>query len=381
MVVVGTRPEAIKMAPVVHELVRHGPRLSVFLCATGQHRELLRPTLDVLGLVPDCNLDIMVHDQDLSGLTARLFELLDPVVREQQPDWLLVQGDTTSAMVGAMAGFYRRVRVGHVEAGLRTADLGQPFPEELNRRIADVCADLCFAPTEMARANLLREGVAPSRVRVTGNTIVDAVLEIAARPYDEVNGPLAAVPLEPRWALVTTHRRESFGAPLERICQALQRIALAHRDSLHLIVPVHPNPSVAGTVSRMLKLPNCSVVPPLDYRDLIHVLSRASIVLTDSGGIQEEAPTFGVPVLVLRDKTERPEGIEAGVARLVGTDPDVIVEEASRILGAADGLRTAFFNPYGDGHAARRIVAILRRASGLRGGLDGDPDLALEWLG
>jgi len=186
------------------------------------------------------------------------------------------------------------------------------------------------------------------------------------------------VPRGPRWALVTTHRRESFGAPLERICQAVQCIAQAYRASLHLIVPVHPNPSVAGTVSRMLTLPNCSVVPPLDYRDLIHVLSRASIVLTDSGGIQEEAPTFGAPVLVLRDKTERPEGIEAGVARLVGTDPDAIVTEASRILDAAHARRTSFVNPYGDGHAARRIVAILRHASGLAPAADADQDL--EWL-
>ncbi len=352
------------MAPVVREMTRHAPTLSVFVCSTGQHRELLSQTLDVFGLRPDHDLGVMVHDQTLAGLTGRLFERLDPVVREQRPDWLLVQGDTTTAMVGAMVGFYRRVRVGHVEAGLRTDDLGHPFPEELNRRVADLCADLCFAPTELARANLLREGVSASRVHITGNTIVDAVLEIAARPYDERVGPLATVPRTPRWVLVTAHRRESFGAPLERICQAVRRIADTFAGSLHVIVPVHPNPQVAETVSRMLALPNCSLVPPLDHTDLVHVLRRASLVLTDSGGIQEEAPTFGVPVLVLREKTERPEAIDAGMARLVGTDPDVIVSEALKILNAAPS-RSVSGSPYGDGTAARQIVAILRRESGL----------------
>ena len=372
LLVVGTRPEAIKLSPVVRELARHAPAMSTYVCATGQHRELLGRTLELLDLAPDLNVNVMVHDQTLAGLTGRLFELLDQVVREQTPDWILVQGDTTSAMVGAMVGFYRRVRVGHVEAGLRTADLGQPFPEELNRRIADLCADLCFAPTEWAMANLLREGVPPSRVHVTGNTIVDALIEMAARPYDEHTGPLVIVPRGPRWVLVTAHRRESFGAPLERICRAIQRIASTFATSLHLIVPVHPNPHVAETVSRMLALPNSSVVPPLDYPDLVHVLRRASLVLTDSGGIQEEAPTFGVPVLVLREKTERPEGVDAGVARLLGTDPDIIVTEASRILNA-ERPRALVANPYGDGLAGRRIVAILRRHAGLPARLDGDP--------
>jgi UDP-N-acetylglucosamine 2-epimerase (non-hydrolysing) len=362
LVVIGTRPEAIKMAPVLRQLGEHAAQVSTVVCSTGQHRELLHRTLDLFGITPDCRLDVMLHDQTLAGLTARLFQQLDPVVRDQQPDWLLVQGDTTTALVGAMTGFYRRVRVAHVEAGLRTGDLSQPFPEELNRRVVDLCADLCFAPTERARANLLRDGVPPNRIHVTGNTIVDALLEITARPYDESAGPLASVAREPRWILVTMHRRESFGAPVERVLGAVQQIAKTFGDAVHVILPVHPNPHLATPLARMRALPNCSVVPPLDYPDLLHVLARAALVLTDSGGIQEEAPTFGVPVLVLRDKTERPEGIEAGAAQAVGTHPDAIVSAATRIL-REHRPRPALSNPYGDGQAAKRIVGILRQHS------------------
>jgi UDP-N-acetylglucosamine 2-epimerase len=376
MVVIGTRPEAIKLAPVIHELGRHRSHLSPFVCVTGQHRELLGTTLEILGVRADRNLAVMQYDQDLAGLTSRLFKRIGQAIDDERPDWVLVQGDTTTAMVGAMAAFYRRARVGHVEAGLRTGDLRQPFPEELNRRIADLCADLCFAPTDSARTNLLAEGVSPARVFVTGNTIVDAVREVAARPYDERFGPLAAIPRGRRWVLVTAHRRENFGEPLERICSALRRLAQTLEESVHFIVPVHPNPNVRATVSRLLAAPNCSVVPPLDYHDLIFALRRASLALTDSGGLQEEAPTFGVPVLVLREKTERPEGIAAGAARLVGTDPDVIVAEAIKIL-TATGQRQPIHNPYGDGAAARRIVAILRRTSGLSS--DSDANAAEEW--
>jgi UDP-N-acetylglucosamine 2-epimerase (non-hydrolysing) len=380
MVAIGTRPEAIKLAPVVHELARHEPDVSSFVCATGQHRELLGRTLEVLNLRTDLNLDVMEHDQQLATLTGRLLERLDRVICDHRPDWILVQGDTTTAMAGALAGFYRRVRVGHVEAGLRTADLHQPFPEELNRRIVDLCADACFAPTESARANLLGEGVPADRVYVTGNTIVDAVLAVAERPYDVRSGPLARVPRDRRWVLVTAHRRESFGAPLQRIAGAVARLALAFETSIHVIVPVHPNPNVRATMSALLALANCSVVPPLDYGDLVHVLSRASLVLTDSGGLQEEAPSFGVPVLVLRDKSERPEGLDAGVARLVGTDADVIVSEASKIL-EGDRVPAPIENPYGDGAAARRVVAILRRCSGLPPLPNCHPIEAEEWRG
>jgi UDP-N-acetylglucosamine 2-epimerase len=363
-VVVGTRPEAIKMAPVVQALKRRAPRVSTYLCATGQHRDLVGSALGLFDLRPDCDLDVMTEEQSLASLTARLFERLDPIVAAERPDWLLVQGDTTTAMVGATVGLYRRVPLGHVEAGLRTGDIARPFPEELNRRIADLCATVCFAPTPGARDNLLREGVPASHVHVTGNPIVDALVQIATRPYDGRVGPLASVPPEARWILVTAHRRESFGAPLERICAAVDRLARAFGDAVHVIVPVHLNPAVRATFARALTAPNCSLVDPLDYADLVHVLRRAALVLTDSGGIQEEAPTFGVPVLVLREKTERPEAIECGVARLVGTDPDAIVSEATAMLHAAAVDRPAdalheMVNPFGDGHAAERIAEIL----------------------
>jgi UDP-N-acetylglucosamine 2-epimerase (non-hydrolysing) len=358
LVVVGTRPEAIKIAPVVTELRRHAPSIATYLCSTGQHKELLDSALALFDLRPDCDLAVMTADQTLAGLTSRLFERLDRVVDEQRPDWLIVQGDTTTAMVGATVGFYRRVPVAHVEAGLRTGDVRQPFPEELNRRIADLCADVCFAPTTAARDNLLREGVAASRVHVTGNTIVDALLDIASRPYDERVGPLSSVSRDARWVLVTAHRRESFGAPLQGVCAAIDRLARAFGDAIRIIVPVHLNPHVKETIRRMLTAPNCVLVEPLDYPDLVHVLKRAALVLTDSGGIQEEAPTFGVPVLVLRDKTDRPEAIDRGVARLVGTDPDTIVGDATAVLnGAMRQSRIA--NPFGDGAAARRIVDVL----------------------
>lgn len=359
MVVIGTRPEAIKMAPVVRELARD-PAIVTRLVVTGQHRELLDPVLELFDLRPDRRLEAMVHGQTLSGLTARLFELLDPVVADERPDWMLVQGDTATTMTASLVAFYHGVAVGHIEAGLRTSDLRQPFPEECNRRIADLCAACCFAPTVAARDNLVAEGVPASRVHVTGNTIVDAVLDIAARPYDERLGPLAGLPRDRRWVLVTAHRRESFGPPLERICAAVRRLIDHFGRAIHVIAPVHPNPNVYATMTRLLAGPDCSVLSALGYRDLVYVLSRASLVMTDSGGIQEEAPTFGVPVLVLRDRTERQEGIAAGIARLVGTDPDVIVLEAIAALDGAASTRPAA-NPYGDGRAARRIVSILRR--------------------
>ena len=361
--IVGTRPEAIKMAPVVAELRRHPSTIAAPLCATGQHRELLAQPLGLFGLSPDHDLGLMTPNQDLPALTGRLLEGIDRVVEVERPDWILVQGDTTTAMAGAMVGFYRRLRVGHVEAGLRTGDLSRPFPEELNRRIADACADAWFAPTAGARAHLLAEGCRAENVFVTGNTVVDAVLDMASRPYDAAAGPLAHVPPDARWVLVTAHRRESFGAPLERICSAVDRVARGHARDVHVIVPVHPNPNVAERVRARLTAPNCSVVDPLDYDDVVHVLKRAVLVLTDSGGLQEEAPTFGVPVLVLREKTERPEGVAAGVCTLVGTDPDVIVAQADELL-AADRPARLPGNPYGDGRAARRIVGRIRALSG-----------------
>jgi UDP-N-acetylglucosamine 2-epimerase len=375
--IVGTRPEAIKMAPVVAELRRHPTTVEAPLCATGQHRELLAQPLALFGLAPDHDLGLMTPNQDLAALTSRLFEALDRVVDAERPDWVLVQGDTTTAMVGAMVAFYRRLRVGHVEAGLRTGDLTRPFPEELNRRIADACASVWFAPTPGARNHLVAEGCRAEHVFVTGNTVVDAVLDMAARAYDPAASPLAAVPAAPRWVLVTAHRRENFGAPLGGICTAVDELARAFPRDVQFIVPVHPNPHVASCMRARLTAPNCSVVAPLDYDDVVHILKRAALVLTDSGGLQEEAPTFGVPVLVLREKTERPEGVAAGVCTLVGTDPEVIVAHAEAVL-RAPRVATRPINPYGDGRAARRIVARLRAISGAVS--DDDPAGSIdEW--
>lgn len=353
LVLYGTRPEAIKMAPVVEALRRRADRFAVTVAAAAQHRAMLDQVQELFGLRPDVDLDLMRPDQTPNELAARAFAALDRVLAERAPDWLLVQGDTTTAMVGAFAAFHRRVRVGHVEAGLRTGDLHQPFPEEANRRAVDLLADLLFAPTARARDALLAEGVPPERVHLTGNTVVDALASIAARLEEE--GP------ERHEVLITVHRRESFGAPLGGIFAALRELALAF-PTVRFVYPVHPNPQVLEPARRMLSgLPNLELHEPFDYLELVRHLRSARLVLTDSGGIQEEAPSFGKPVLVLREKTERPEGVDAGVAMLVGTDTRRIVAAASRLLTDEDAHRAmaSVVNPYGDGHAAERIADIL----------------------
>jgi len=352
LVLYGTRPEAIKVAPVVAALERRADRFAVTVATTAQHRELLDPVQALFGLRPDFDLDLMRPHQTPNELAARAFAALDRLLAELAPDWLLVQGDTTTAMVGAMAAFHRRVRVGHVEAGLRTGDLAQPFPEEANRRIVDLLSDALFAPTPRARDTLLGEGVPPERVHLTGNTVVDALLRIAA-----------LVPAEPRRneVLITVHRRESFGAPLAGIFAAFRELAAAF-PSVRFVYPVHPNPNVRGPAYQALSaLPNFELHEPFDYLELVRRLRSARLVLTDSGGIQEEAPTFGTPVLVLREKTERPEGIESGVAKLVGTDRRQIVAAAEHLLSDEEAYRAMAnaANPYGDGRAAERIAGIL----------------------
>ncbi|MFM8396160.1 MAG: non-hydrolyzing UDP-N-acetylglucosamine 2-epimerase [Acidobacteriota bacterium] len=354
----GTRPEAIKMAPLIKALQTDYPSLTSVVCVTAQHRQMLDQVLDLFGIVPDHDLDLMQPNQTLAALTANAMQRLDAVISAERPDWVLTQGDTTTAMVGSLTAFYHRVRVGHVEAGLRTWDNYQPFPEEVNRRIADVVARLHFAPTAQSRQNLLREGVPPASIIVTGNTVIDALLDVAARPYDWSSGPLAAIPAGRRIVLVTAHRRENFGAPLREICAALREIA-AHSPDLQLVYPVHLNPNVQEVVHAELgPLPNVSLLPPLDYLPLVHLMKAAELILTDSGGIQEEAPGLGKPVLVLREVTERPEGVEAGTVRLVGTDRQRIVTETLRLLGdPAEYQRMAnAINPYGDGQASRRIL-------------------------
>ncbi len=361
--VIGTRPEAIKMAPVIEELNRHPDRFRLRVCATGQHREMLDQVLDIFGIRPDFDLRLMQPDQSLASLTARLLTSLDRVVGEVQPDWVLAQGDTTTALASALVAYYHKRKFGHVEAGLRTGDKYHPFPEEINRRIADVIADAHFAPTERARLALLSEGIPDERIHVTGNTVVDAVQEISARPYDWRNGPLGALPSDRRLVLITAHRRESFGEPFREICLAIQDLARAFAaDDVHFVYPVHLNPNVQQPVRDILSgMSNVHLLPPLDYLASVHLMKRSELILTDSGGIQEEAPGLGVPVLVMRETTERPEGIEAGVARLVGTRRPRIVAEAERLLRdpAARANLTTRGNPYGDGQAAARITSIL----------------------
>lgn len=367
--VFGTRPEAIKMAPVVAELLRRDDRFRCRVCVTAQHRELLDDVLELFGIVPDHDLEIMQEDQSPAHVAASSLTGLEAVLRKDAPDWMLVQGDTTTTMAAALAGFYRRVRVGHVEAGLRTGDRWRPFPEEINRRIADLVTDLHFAPTGRARKNLLAEGVPDGDVVVTGNTVIDALLQMASLPFDSRGTALEGLELDGRRVvLLTAHRRESFGEGLASICRAAGDLARAYEGDVQVVYPVHPNPQVAGPVREALAgIPGVTLLPPLDYLTLAHVMKRCYLVLTDSGGIQEEAPSFGVPVLVLRDVTERPEAVEAGVARVVGTDRERIVAEAARLLDdPAEHRRMARrTNPFGDGRAAGRIAdALLARSQG-----------------
>lgn len=359
LVAFGTRPEAIKLAPVV-EALRVSPRSpEVRVCCTGQHADLVAPMLRLFGLVADYDLNVMRADQSPSEVSARVLEGMDQLLRGLSVDWLVVQGDTSSVLSCALAGYYRRIPVAHVEAGLRTGRLYEPFPEEGNRRLVDAISGLRFAPTEVSRRNLLSEGCDPTTIAVTGNTVVDALQRFM--PLVAADG-LGTDGGEVRTILLTAHRRENFGAPLERICLAVEQVARRYGEGVRIVYPVHPNPNVRAVVTKGLAhLPNVELREPVDYLELLRLLARSHFVLTDSGGIQEEAPSFGKPVLVLREVTERPEGVEAGVARLVGTDVDRIVEEASRLLDDPAAYRSMSGgpNPYGDGRAGQRIAAAL----------------------
>lgn len=365
----GTRPEAVKMAPVVQALATT-PGVESRVCVTAQHREMLDQVLDVFGIRPDVDLDLMKPNQSLAQLTADILTSLDGVLRDERPDWVLIQGDTTTVMAAALLSFYNRIRVGHVEAGLRTHDRYQPFPEEINRRIAGVIADLHFAPTEHSRRNLLAENVPAENIVVTGNPAVDALRQITALPCPpEAERLLAQMGVAPggrQLVMITAHRRENFGKPLEEICAALRELAEEYPRRLALLYAVHRNPNVQEPVYRLLSgVPNITLVPPLDYLPMAHLLQRAHLVLTDSGGIQEEATSLGKPALVMREVTERPEGVEAGVLKLVGAERERIVREARRLLDdeAAYQAMAQAANPFGDGHAAERIVnALLEKA-------------------
>jgi len=358
LVILGTRPEAIKLSPVILQLGRSGS-FEARVCATGQHRQMLDQVLELFGIVPDHDLDIMRPDQSPAEAASRMLAALDPVLERERPDMVLVQGDTTTTLCGALAAFYRQIPVGHVEAGLRTGDLRQPFPEEMNRVVTGRLAALHFAATEGAAENLRREGIPSAGIHVTGNTGIDAVLHVKAALEAGTLASRDLPPIDPAAKLIvaTTHRRESFGESLDRICQALA--ALASREDVRVVLPVHPNPKVRGPVTRWLGgSPHVRLVAPMDYVSFVDLMRRAYLIVTDSGGIQEEAPSLGKPVLVVREKTERPEAVRAGTVKLVGTDFDRIVAEATLLLDSPGEYRrmAAIHNPYGDGKASPRIV-------------------------
>jgi len=367
LTIFGTRPEAIKLFPLVHALEADG-RFDSRVCVSAQHRGMLDQVLDIAGIVPDHDLDLMRPDQPLDALTAALLIGLGKVMDTENPDWVVVQGDTATAMTGALAAYFRKIPVAHVEAGLRSGDIHHPWPEEVNRKVIGTIAALHFAPTETAADALLRENVDPSTVHVTGNTVIDALHWITARLREK---PLLAgglVELEERFAGkriigVTSHRRESFGDGMQSIAQAIRR--LAGRPDVAVIFPVHLNPNVRKVMNAELAgLDNVALIEPLDYPHFARLLGMATLMLSDSGGVQEEAPALGKPVLVMRETTERPEGIAAGTARLVGTDADRIVAEAERLLDddAAFSAMARAHNPFGDGQSAVRIVELLAAA-------------------
>jgi len=354
----GTRPEAIKLAPVIRQLIEHPRNFEPRIAVTAQHRDLLDQVVQAFSIRTDYDLDVMRPGQSLFYSTSRIIGALEAVFEAERPDCVVVQGDTTTAFCGALAGFYRGIPVAHVEAGLRTGDRHEPFPEEMNRVLVGRLSTLHFAPTEAAGENLRREGVDPARILVTGNTAIDAVLEVR----DALNAgrlhPQELPDLDPRkkLVLVTAHRRESFGAGFDGICTALRR--LSERDDIEIVYPVHPNPHVQESVERHLAgAANIKLIQPLDYVSFVALMCRAHILLTDSGGIQEEGPSLGKPVLVMRDKTERPEAVAAGAARLVGTDENRIVSETALLLDDETeyARRSQVHNPYGDGHASERI--------------------------
>ena len=363
--VIGTRPEAVKMAPVV-QCLRQTTSIESLVCATAQHRQMLDQVLELFSITPDIDLDLMKPNQTLAGITASIFTDLDPVLRDLRPDWVLAQGDTTTVMATSMLAYYNRIRFGHVEAGLRTGDKFQPFPEEINRMVAGVVADLHFAPTEWSKQNLLRENVPAEKIVVTGNPVIDALQQVAEKPVPVEIQELLNKTGGRRIVLVTAHRRENFGQPLENICAALQNLADTYQDDIQIVYPVHLNPNVQDVVyPRLDNIANITLLPPLDYLPMVQLIKHANLVLTDSGGIQEEAPGFGIPVLVMRATTERPEGVQAGTVRLVGTETTDILSQACLLLDDPQeyAIMAQSANPYGDGQAAGRIVQAILEAA------------------
>jgi UDP-N-acetylglucosamine 2-epimerase (non-hydrolysing) len=370
MAIIGTRPETIKMAPVIQHLMHHSQDLETCIVSTAQHRTMLDQVLQVFNLVPDHDFDIMRPGQSLEDITVRVLTALGHLIRTECPDMVLVQGDTTSAFVGGLAAFYNQIPVGHVEAGLRTHRKYDPFPEEMNRHLLDVLADLCFAPTLKAELALQAEGVPPDRILVTGNSGIDALLALVARPPDTTLDMLPEIGTDVRERIVvlTAHRRENLGSPLEQVCAAMADVVASYQD-VRIVFPVHLNPKVREIVWPILgHLNRVSLIDPLDYCRFVQLMKRAYLIITDSGGIQEEAPALGKPVLVIRNTTERPEAIEAGTARLIGTRRQDMFHAVCRLLDDPDEydrMKQAV-NPFGDGHAAERIVDEILHFFGLK---------------
>lgn len=369
LIVFGTRPEAIKMAPLVHALAKDA-FFDAKVCVTAQHREMLDQVLNLFSIKPDYDLNIMSPGQGLTEITCRILEGLKPILESFKPDVVLVHGDTTTTVAASLAAFYQRIPVGHVEAGLRTGDLYSPWPEEANRTLTGHLATYHFAPTETSRQNLLRENIDDAKITVTGNTVIDALISMRDRVMgdEELRTSLAAghpfLDASKKLILVTGHRRESFGDGFERICHALAQIAHENSD-VQIVYPVHLNPNVSKPVERILgKVNNVVLIKPQEYLPFVYLMNQAYLILTDSGGIQEEAPSLGKPVLVMRDTTERPEAVTAGTVRLVGTDTQAIVREVTRLLHDENEYQvmSRAHNPYGDGHACEQILAALKQS-------------------
>jgi UDP-N-acetylglucosamine 2-epimerase (non-hydrolysing) len=361
MFVFGTRPEGIKMAPVIKEVEKYPDMLEPIVVVTGQHRQMLDQVMRVFNLEPDYDLGIMEANQTITNIVTKSMTGLEDILLREKPDMLLVQGDTSTVFAAALEAFYYKVPVGHIEAGLRTFDKWSPFPEEMNRKLTTSLADLHFAPTRTAAKNLLNEQVPKDKVYLTGNTVIDALLEVAGRDFSLEKAGLKLSKTR-KLVLVTAHRRESFGQPLKNICAAIRQLAEKHRAGVEFVIPVHRNPLVRNVINELLDgVDNVELIEPLDYEAFVHLMKAAYIILTDSGGVQEEAPSLGKPVLVLREKTERPDAVAAGTVKLAGMDERVIFEEADRLLTdkSAYAAMTKASNPYGDGRASERIVAAL----------------------
>lgn len=363
--VFGTRPEAIKMAPVIQALAQRS-YIELKVCVTGQHKEMLYQVLNIFNIKPEFDLELMSKNQSLNGLMSRIIAAVDPILESESPDWVLVHGDTTTSTAVALAAFHRKIRIAHVEAGLRTHDLTQPWPEEMNRRVTDSISEMLFPPTQRAKKNLLGEGLGDRAISVTGNTVIDALLYTSNKLNEDkelsqnIKQSLPSISSDRRVLLVTGHRRENFGRGFEEVCRAL--VDLSQRKDIHIIYPVHLNPNVKGIVGDMLaNRDNIDLIDPLDYIPFVWLMQNSYVVLTDSGGVQEEAPSLGKPVLVMRDVTERPEAVEAGTVKLVGTVSQNIVQSVNNLYDDAELYKrfALAINPYGDGQASERIVAAL----------------------